>query len=170
LKAGDPMQCKDVQKRFSAYQDGEIEPKKRERITNHLQVCEVCRGEFAKLDRLWQALDGLREIQPEPDFYRQVVRKINESYEPRRIPRLKEVFNVFSPLAACTLLVMGLLIGTFAGNYLAGSGLISFQSPQAGKIPQAIEVVSFQVFDPVPPGTLGDGYLRIVRNMETQHK
>jgi hypothetical protein len=99
-----------------------------------------------------------------------VVRKINESYEPRRIPRLKEVFNVFSPLAACTLLVMGLLIGTFAGNYLAGSGLISFQSPQAGKIPQAIEVVSFQVFDPVPPGTLGDGYLRIVRNMETQHK
>ena len=164
------MQCKDVQRRLSAYQDGEIKPTERERITNHLRVCEVCRGEFAKLDGLWQALDGLSGIQPEPDFYRQVVRKINESHEPRRFPWLKEVFQLFSPLAACTLLVMGLVIGTFVGNYLAGSGLISFQSPQASKITQAVEIVSFQAFNPVPPGTLGDGYLHMVSNMETQYK
>jgi anti-sigma factor RsiW len=164
------MRCKDIQKRLSAFQDGELGPGERDLIAGHLEECQSCKGELAKLERAWMALEGLPEIQPEPDFYRQVVRKINESYEPRRFPRLKEVFQVFSPLAACTLLVMGLLVGTFVGNYLAGSGLISFQSPQAGKIPQAMEVVSFQAFDPVPPGTLGDGYLRIVSNMETQHK
>jgi anti-sigma factor RsiW len=164
------MRCKDIQKRLSAFQDGELGPRERDLIAGHLKECQSCQGELAKLERAWVALEGLPAIRPEPDFYRQVVRKINESYEPRRFPRLKEVFQVFSPLAACTLLVMGLLVGTFAGNYLAGSGLISFQSPPAGKIPQAIEVVSFQAFDPVPPGTLGDGYLRIVSNMETQHK
>jgi anti-sigma factor RsiW len=164
------MRCKDIQKRLSAFQDGELGPRERDLIAGHLKECQSCQGELAKLERAWVALEGLPEIQPEPDFYRQVVRKINESYEPHHIPRLKEVFQVFSLLAACTLLVMGLLVGTFVGNYLAGNGLISFQSSQAGKIPQAIEIVSFQAFDPVPPGTLGDGYLRIVSNMETQHK
>jgi anti-sigma factor RsiW len=164
------MKCKDIQKRLSAYQDGELGPRERDLIAGHLKECQSCQGELAKLERAWRVLEGLPEIQPEPDFYRQVVRKINGSCEPRRFPWLKEVFQLFSPMAACTLLVIGLLVGTFAGNYLAGSGLISFQSPQAGKISEAIEVVSFQAFDPVPPGTLGDGYLRIVSNMETQYK
>jgi anti-sigma factor RsiW len=165
------MRCKDIQKRLSAFQDGELGPKERDLIAGHLKECQSCQGELAKLERAWMALEGLPGIQPEPDFYRQVVRKINESYEPRRFPRLKEVFQVFSPLAACTLLAMGLLIGTFAGNYLAGSGLISFPSPQEGNGPlQAIEVVSFQAFNAVPPGTLGDGYLHMVSNMETQYK
>jgi anti-sigma factor RsiW len=165
------MKCKDIQKRLSAYQDGELGPKERDLIAGHLKECESCQEELARLEKAWVALEGLTEIQPEPDFYRQVVRKINEPYETRPFPRLKDVFQLFSPLAACTVLAMGLLIGTFVGNYLAGSGLIPpFQSLQAGNISGAIEVVSFQAFDAIPPGTLGDGYLRTVSNMETQYK
>jgi predicted anti-sigma-YlaC factor YlaD len=164
------MKCTQVQKKFSAYQDGELKPQERERVSEHLESCPACRERYNEMVKVWQALGDFQEILPEPGFYGQVVRKINESYEPRRFPRLKEVFQLFSPVAACTLLVIGLLIGTFAGNYLAGTGLISFQSLRAGKISEAIEVVSFQAFDPIPPGTLGDGYLRIVRNMESQYK
>jgi predicted anti-sigma-YlaC factor YlaD len=164
------MKCPQVQKRLSAYQDGELKPQEEERVSEHLASCPACREQYTEMERVWQALGDFQEILPEPGFYGKVVREINESYEPRRFPRLKEVFQLFSPLTACSLLVIGLLVGTFAGNYLAGTGLISFQSPQAGKISQAIEVVSFQAFDPIPPGTLGDGYLRIVSNMETQYK
>jgi hypothetical protein len=165
-----PMRCSKVQKRLSAFQDGELNSLEQRRVSKHLESCSACRERYAEMVKVWQALGDFQEILPEPGFYGQVVRKINESYEPRRFPGLKEVFQAFSPLAACTLLVTGLLVGTFAGNYLAGTGLISFPSPQAGKISGAIEVVSFQAFDPIPPGTLGDGYLRIVRNMESQYK
>jgi predicted anti-sigma-YlaC factor YlaD len=164
------MKCTPVQKRLSAYQDGELKPQEEEGISEHLANCSACREQYTAMKKVWQALGNFQEILPEPGFYGQVVKKINESYEPRRFPRLKEVFQLFSPLTACSLLVMGLLVGTFVGNYLAGSGLISIQSPQAGKIPKAIEVVSFQIFDPIPPGTLGDEYLRIVSNMGIRYK
>ena len=165
------MKCTQVQKRFSAYQDGELKPQDQERLSEHLESCPACRERYAEMEKVWQALGDFEEILPEPGFYGQVVRKINESYELRPSFRLEDLFQLFSPLAACTVLAIGLLIGTFVGNYLAGSGFIPpFQSLQTGKISAAIEVVSFQAFDPVPPGTLGDGYLRTVSNMETQYK
>jgi anti-sigma factor RsiW len=164
------MKCKDIQKRLSAYQDGELGPKERDLIDRHLKECKSCQGELVQLERIWLALEGLPEIRPEPDFYRQVVKKINASDERRPVVGFQGVYQLFLSMGGCTLLITGILIGTFLGNYLAGSGLISFQSSPAGKIPEAVEVVSFRAFDPVPPGTLGDGYLRMVSNLESQYK
>jgi hypothetical protein len=164
------MKCPQVQKRLSAFQDGELKPRERKRITDHLQVCEVCRGGLAKLDGLWQALDGLTEIQPEADFYGQVIRKINACNECPSFVGLKGVYQLFSSLGGCTLLITGILIGTFLGNFMAGSDLLSSRPIVAGKTREAIEIVSFRAFDAVPPGTLGDGYIRMVSNTEMQNQ
>ncbi len=164
------MKCNEVQRRLSAYQDGEIKPAERERITNHLQVCRVCQAELAKLDGLWQALDGLPEIQPEPNFYGQIIRKINSSHERPSILDLRGVYQLFSSMAGCTLLIGGILIGTFLGNFMAGSDLFPFPQTLAGRAQEAIEMVSFRAFDPVPPGTLGDGYIRMVSNTEIRNQ
>ena len=163
------MKCKNIQKRLSAYQDGELKPKEQEIIARHLRDCRACQAEFARLERVWQALEGLPEIQPEPDFYGQVVKKINEPYEYRPLPGFRWLLQfAASPWVASTLVITGILIGSFLGNFLGGSGLFSFRTTVAGKSPEALEIISFRVFDPVPPGSLGDGYIRMVRNTGIQ--
>jgi len=165
------MKCKDIQKRLSAYQDGELKPKEQERIAKHLRDCRACQAEFARLERVWQVLEGLPEIQPDPDFYGQVIKKINVPYERRPLTGFQWVSQVFSTsLAGCTVLIAGVLIGSFLGNFLAGSDIFPFRPSMARKTLEAVEVVSFRVFDPVPPGTLGDGYIRMVSNREMQNR
>lgn len=165
------MKCKDIQKRLSAYQDGELKGKETERVATHLRDCRSCQAEFARLERVWQALEGLPEMQPEPDFYGQVIKKINEPYEAHPLTGFQWVSQIFSAsLAGCTLLIAGVLIGTYLGNFLAGSDLFSFRTTEAGRSPEAVEIVSFRAFDPVPPGTLGDGYIRMVSNTEMQNR
>jgi anti-sigma factor RsiW len=164
------MKCKNIQKRLSAYQDGELKHKERELITRHLEVCPACQEEFRKLERVWQALEGLSEIQPTPDFYGQLIKKINKPHEHRPLSGFQEVFQLFSSVTGCSLLVAGVLLGTFLGNVLTRSDLFPFRPTAAGKSPEAVEVVSFRVFDPVPPGTLGDGYIRLVSKTEIQNR
>ena len=167
---GDRMKGQDVQKKLSPFQDGELKPKDQDQVAKHLQGCRACQGELARLEGVWQALEGLPEIHPNPEFYGQLIKKINESYERRPLPGLKGVFHLFSSVTGCTLLIAGVLIGAFLGNFLAGSDLFPFRPTMASKSPETIEVVSFRVFDPVPPGTVGDGYIRMVSNTEIQHK
>jgi len=167
---GDRMKCQDVQKKLSPFQDGELKPKDQDQVAKHLQGCPACQEEFAKLERVWQALERLPEIQPDPDFYGQLIKKINKPDEHRPLSGFQEVFHLFSPLTVCTLLIAGVLIGTFLGNFLAGSDLFQFRPTLTENSPKAVEVVSFRAFDPVPPGTLGDGYMRLVSNTEVQHK
>ena len=165
------MKCKDIQKRLSAYQDGELKPKEQERVAKHLRGCRECQTELTKLGEVWQVLERLPEIQPEPDFYGQVIKKINVPYERLPLTGFQWVFQLFSAsLAGCTLLIAGVLIGSFLGNFLAGSDIFPFQPTLPDKAPEAVEIVSFRVFDPVPPGTLGDGYIRMVSNTEMQKR
>ena len=121
------MKCHQAQKRLSAYQDGELKSREQEKVREHLESCLACRQRYAEMEKTWQALGNLQEISPEPGFYGQVVRKINESCGPRPLPRWQGIFQLFSSVAGCTLLIIGLLMGTFLGNYLAGSGFISPQ-------------------------------------------
>ena len=60
------MKCRNVQKKLSAYQDGELEPREQEQVRSHLLSCQVCREQFAEFERVWQTLGGLEEIHPDP--------------------------------------------------------------------------------------------------------
>ncbi len=164
------MKCKEAQKRLSAYQDGEVTSREGERITSHLQVCRICRAEFAKLEGLWQALETHPEIQLEPGFYGGIIKKINKSNGRPSVFDLRGVYQLFSSAAGCTLIVGGILIGTFLGNFIAGSDLFPFRHTVTAKAEEAIEMVSFRAFDPLPPGTLGDGYIRTVNHTEIRNQ
>jgi len=156
------MKCHQVQKRLSAFQDGELNSRARERISDHLESCSACRERYAEMEKVWQSLGEFKEILPEPGFYGQLVKKINESNETRSPAGFQWVFQIFSSSwATSTLLIAGILIGTFLGNILAKSDLFPFQQNQAAHSQAAIEVFSLKVFDPIPPGTLADKYMRM---------
>lgn len=156
------MKCSQVQKGLSAFQDGELKARERERVSKHLESCSACRERYAEMEKVWQALGDFKEILPEPGFYGQLVKKINEPYETHFPVRFQWFFQFFSsPWAASTLLIAGILLGTFLGNILAKSERFPFQLNQAAHSQAAIEVFSLKAFDPIPPGTLADKYMRM---------
>jgi anti-sigma factor RsiW len=156
------MKCFQAQKRFSAFQDGELTSQEEERVSRHLESCSACRERYAEMEKIWQALGDFKEISPEPGFYGQLVKKINESYETCSPVGFQWLFQFFSsPWVASTLLLAGILIGTFLGNILVKSDSFPFQQNRIAHSQAANEVFSLRAFDPIPPGTLGDKYLRM---------
>jgi anti-sigma factor RsiW len=156
------MKCHNIQKKFSAYQDKELKPQEQEEVRSHLLSCEACREEFAELERVWQTLEGLEEIHPDPWFYRQVVRKIKEPRERGLLPTLQHVFRLSrAPVVVSIILIIGLLAGTYLGSILARCDLFPFfQSNAVSNSPGIL--TSMRVFNPAPPGTLAEGYYRMV--------
>jgi len=154
------MKCRNIQKKLSAYQDKELKPLEQEEVRNHLLSCRACREEFAELERVWQTLGGLEEINPDPWFYRQVLRKIKEPREQGLLPTLQHVFRLSRvPVAVSIILIIGLLAGTYLGSILARCDLFPFQS---NPVIESLGILSsMRVFDPAPPGTLAEGYYRM---------
>ena len=164
------MKCRQVQKRLSAFQDDELKPQERARVSDHLESCSACRERYEEMGKVWQDLENLKEIPPEPGFYGQLSRKIKEINEPRSPVGFRWLFEFFSPSwATSALLVGGLLLGTFLGNTLVKNELLPFQQNRTYS-QAAAEVFSLRAFDPVPPGTLGERYLRMANYGEGGHR
>jgi anti-sigma factor RsiW len=139
-----------------------LKPQEQERVSDHLENCPACRERYAEMEKVRQALGDFKEILPEPGFYGQLVKKINESSETRSPAGFQWLFQFFSsPWATSTVLIAGILIGTFLGNILAKSDLFPFQQNQGAYSQAAVEVFSLKVFDPIPPGTLAEKYMRM---------
>jgi anti-sigma factor RsiW len=164
------MKCSKVQKNLSAYQDGELKPGERDKVTMHLQDCQVCCKQYAELDRVWQTLGELQEIHPNPWFYRQVVRKIKEPREQGLLPALQHVFRLFrAPVAVSIILIIGLVAGSYLGSLLARCDLFPFQNNPLSDS-RGTFFTSMRVFDPAPPGTLAEGYFRMVSYKENDSR
>jgi predicted anti-sigma-YlaC factor YlaD len=162
-----PMKCSKIQKKLSAYQDRELEPKVREQVRSHLLSCQSCREQFAELERVWQTLEGLEEIHPDPWFYPQLVRKIKEPRDQRLSPSLQWVPRLFpGPVIVFILLVVGILTGTYLGNILAQSNIFLLRYEHASET----VLTSMRAFDPAPPGTLAEGYFRMVSYKENDSR
>jgi hypothetical protein len=111
----------------------------------------------------------LEEIHPDPWFYRQLVGKIKEPHERALLPTLQYVFRLLRPpVAASIILVIGLLAGTYLGSILARHDIFPFRSNPASE-PRGV-IASMRVFDPAPPGTFAEGYLRMVSHKESESR
>jgi predicted anti-sigma-YlaC factor YlaD len=168
------MKCRIVQKKLSAYQDKELGPQEQEEVTSHLLNCRACREQYENLGQVWQTLGELKEIRPDPWFYRQLVRKIKEPREQGLLPTLQHVFRLLrTPAMASILLAIGILAGTYLGNIVVRSDFLPFQPNRTAYSTPNSQVAVFdslKVFDPAPPGTLAHGYLRMVNYEEKESR
>ena len=58
------MKCRQVQKKLSAFQDGELDSPEAKRISDHLESCSACRERYGEMEKVWQALGDFKEILP----------------------------------------------------------------------------------------------------------
>jgi hypothetical protein len=73
------MNCRRYQKLFSAYLDGYLSVRKRHRLQEHLEECEHCAKELARVREVVALTNGLPKIQPSPDFDRVLQAKLSDS-------------------------------------------------------------------------------------------
>jgi Putative zinc-finger len=155
------MKCPAIENKLSAYQDAELSASEMEEVGRHLAHCQACREQYEKLQRAWQTLSDLQDIPTPSGFYRRVSRKIHQTNESGLLGRLLP-----SPALAATALALGILFGTYLGNSLVR--FQPFHGPAA--FPEENLMSSLKVFDPVPPGTLADGYERLMSYNESHAK
>jgi anti-sigma factor RsiW len=166
------MSCHRIQKRLSAYQDGEVGGKEKERIAAHLEVCPACRSAYAELGQAWQMLEKIPEIEASAGFERRLSARLNALPEPRswwRFPWVDWIYRAYpAPAIAAVLLVVGAVLGGYLGNVLMSS--FSSAPAQVQVSSASADIVSFNVFSAAPPGSLGDGYLRLASFTEEGRK
>ena len=166
------MRCRRIQKRLSAYQDGEIAGEERKRIAAHLEGCPACRSAYAELERVWRSLEKIPEIEASAGFEGRLLERINAVPEPHTWWRFHWGPWVdqwrFAPAMAVVLLLVGAVLGGYLGNAVMSGFSSAPAQVQASNV--GADIVSFRVFAAAPPGTLGDGYLRIAHFTEEDRK
>ena len=166
------MRCRRIQKRLSAYQDGEIASEERKRIAAHLEGCPACRSAYAELGQVWQSLEKIPEIEVSSGFEQSLFERINAVPESRSRWRFPWASWIYRAYPAPAMAVVILLVGTVLGGYL-GNALVSGFSSAPAQVQASradTDIVSFRVFSAAPPGTLGDGYLRMAHFTEEYRK
>ena len=97
------MKCKRILKNLSAYADGELKPKLRDRLTTHLASCEGCAAELSRVQKVAHAARAsLRTIVSTKEPPSDLRRKLIQSLPPRPAPR--RVFIPVRRLAAAIIL------------------------------------------------------------------
>jgi anti-sigma factor RsiW len=166
------MLCRRIQKRLAAYQDGEVGGKEGERIAAHLEGCPACRRAYAELEQAWQLLEKIPEIQPSPGFEGRLFGRIDAAPVPSawwRFPWVDWVYRVCpAPAMAAVVLLAGAVLGGYLGNALVADFSSAPASVQVSRADR--DIVSFRAFAAAPPGTLGDGYLRMAHFSEEVRK
>ncbi len=157
------MRCHRVQKKLSAYQDGEVGGKEEERIAAHLEGCPACRSAYAELGQAWQMLGKIPEIEASDGFERRLSARIDAIPEPHTWWRFHwgpwvEQWRL-APAMAAVLLLVGAALGGYLGNALVSGFSSAPAQVQVSSV--STDIVSFSAFAAAPPGSLGDGYLRM---------
>jgi anti-sigma factor RsiW len=164
------MKCRNIQKKLSAYQDRELRPREQEEVSRHLLSCQSCRDQYEKLEQVWQTLGGLEEVRPDLGFYPRLIRRVKEPREHDLLPTLQHVYQLFrGPALASIILIIGLMAGSYLGSIMARSDLFPFQNNTLSDS-QGSLFTSMKVFDPAPPGTFAEGYLRMVSYKENESR
>ncbi|MDZ7342502.1 MAG: zf-HC2 domain-containing protein, partial [candidate division KSB1 bacterium] len=70
------MNCQQVQKRLSAFQDGELPASMMTAIAQHLKRCEGCSQSLTELQVLWDTLGQVDRIDQAPYFWAHVSQRL----------------------------------------------------------------------------------------------
>lgn len=164
------MNCRNVRKKLSAYQDRELSSDEEAGIRSHLKGCPECSDLHAAFRHTWEMLGDVPEIHPAPTFYVKLREKIAGLNDRRFFPGLRQAFQFFpAHLATITLVLAGLVVGGYAGNFFFQESLISLKGHQPRVSQLDVSLAGIRSFDPIPPGTLAHGYVRMAQATRGVH-
>lgn len=96
------MECKDIQKRLSAYLEKAVSPRQKTAIDAHLKQCKRCRQALADLKRTIEYVQRLEEVEPPAWLAQRVMARVRAEAEekPGIVKRLFYPIHIKLPLEA----------------------------------------------------------------------
>ena len=76
------MQCQKVQRKISAYIDGELDAASSRSVERHISQCGICREMVADFADVNVLVRGLPKLDMGPDFIGQLLERVSESQAP----------------------------------------------------------------------------------------
>jgi len=106
------MECKDIQKRLSAYIEKAVSSKQKAAIDKHLKQCKGCRQELADLKKTIQYVQQLKDVEPPRWLVQKIMARVRAEAEqkPGIIKRLFYPLYIKLPLEAVA--VIFIAVGT----------------------------------------------------------
>ena len=164
------MNCRHIQKKLTAFQDGELNADERVIVSTHLQSCPSCRSVYDDMEEVWQSLNMIDEIEPSPRFNRDLYWKLHTSanqHQRQWFPWFLQLFP--TPVVTIAILLVGVLLGAFLGNSIVTVKPWSIRN-QTSYSQTLRDVDFFKAFDPIPPDTLGNSYIIMASTTEEYPK
>jgi hypothetical protein len=78
------MECKDIQKRLSAYIEKAVTPQQKTAIDAHLKQCKRCRQDLADLKRTIEYVQKLEEVEPPAWLAQRVMARVRSEAEAKQ--------------------------------------------------------------------------------------
>jgi hypothetical protein len=106
------MECKDIQKRLSAYIEKAVSPQQKAVIDKHLKGCRKCRQALADLKKTIKYVQKLEEVEPPAWLVQKVMARVRAEAEekPGIVKRLFYPIHIKLPLEAIA--VIFIAVGT----------------------------------------------------------
>jgi hypothetical protein len=78
------MECREAQKRLTAYLEGTLPPEEKTLVEEHLAPCQQCSQSLAELKRTLEHLQGLTEVEPPPWLAQKVMARVRSEAEAKK--------------------------------------------------------------------------------------
>jgi hypothetical protein len=106
------MECREVQKKLSAYIEKVVSPKQKALIDAHLKGCKQCKRALADLKKAVDYVQKLEEVEPPAWLKQKVMARVRAEAEAKRgvLQKLFYPFHIKIPLEAVALLLVA--VGT----------------------------------------------------------
>ena len=122
------MNCKQIKKKLSAYQDGQLPAEEMKIIAAHLQVCPACSSELEEMNAVWNALLTVDKIESAPFFWQKLSRSLATGSMPLRRKRIFFASPQFSLMVVVAILLM--IFSLWTGFYLGKGISVYATSPE----------------------------------------
>ncbi len=155
------MNCQDVRKKLSAFQDGEVSDSQKLAIQNHLQTCQKCALVFQEIENMWEALAQADTIEKAPYFWTRLSQRIEAQQNRDRIfdRLIAPLIYLPKPIISTVIFIFGLLIGVYLGKNIYRESTSTVPITLEQEMEQQLSVSSFT---DLSSGSVGEIYASLI--------
>lgn len=155
------MNCREIKRKLSAYQDSELAGAQRNEIEHHLKNCAECSRAYQEMNQVWDLLSNVETIESAPYFWTRLSQRLNQSH--RKQPGWSFIFAPVQKLSF-SIVVTGLIIfGLVIGMYLGQNIYQHSQLTSTIAVEQEIDqVFPMESFDDFPEQSLAQAYVTML--------
>lgn len=152
------MKCSAIQKKLSAYLDGEVAAIEKRNIEAHLASCPACQNALRVLSRVNDDLKLVPDMEVPPYFYTRLRQRIKD--QGSAVPLLERIRRFALPGLAVVLTLLALVLG----NTMAKTIYQGIAEPTPGT--ETANLFGIDAFDEYPEGSVSNVYSELVMEGE----